>query len=106
MNAEQAIKGGISLNTYLALVGIQCIGLPLAFLVSPPEKIIRTDGTKPIMSVRGDKGVLHEVKSFFEIFKRKEIVILLPFFIAVQYPQTYQGKYRPSRLVEPESNIR
>ncbi|TEA18663.1 UNC93-like protein [Colletotrichum sidae] len=47
LNKDGDTTGSISPSTYLVLVAIQCLGLPLALLLSPPEKLARRDGTKP-----------------------------------------------------------
>jgi hypothetical protein len=46
LNIKQNKRGKVGYSTYLVLIGLQCLGLPLALLLSPPEKVIRPDGTK------------------------------------------------------------
>jgi MFS family permease len=92
LNAQIDQKGSISLDTYLVLVGLQCLGLPLSLLLSPPEKLIREDGTKPTFSAR-KKTFLGEVKAFWKIATRKHIALLIPIFITVQWGQTYEGNF-------------
>jgi hypothetical protein len=95
LNAHGSEKGSISPKTYLVLVALQCLGLPLALLISPPEKLIREDGKKPTF---GTKKVTWkgQAKAFGKLFKRKEIVLLLPIFITEQWGQTYNGTYYPT----------
>ncbi|KAG7691305.1 hypothetical protein KL950_004363 [Ogataea haglerorum] len=47
LNYSGTKKGQVSLNTYVALLSIQCVGPFLALALSPPEKVLRKDGTKP-----------------------------------------------------------
>ncbi|RSL62264.1 hypothetical protein CEP53_004823 [Fusarium sp. AF-6] len=50
LNIHDSQQGSVSTNTYLAMIGLSCIGLPLSLTISPPHKLIRTDGTKPTFS--------------------------------------------------------
>ncbi|KAF2091113.1 MFS general substrate transporter [Saccharata proteae CBS 121410] len=107
LNAERSQTGSISTKTYLVLIGLQCLGLPLALLISPPEKLIREDGSKPVLYVvdgaegeKKKKGKLEvrkefgrQMKAFGKVIRRKEILLLLPIFISEQWGQTYQGNY-------------
>jgi hypothetical protein len=92
LNDQMDQKGSISLDTYLVLVGLQCLGLPLSLLLSPPEKLIREDGTKPTFTAR-KKTFLGEAKAFWKIATRKQIALLVPIFITVQWGQTYEGNF-------------
>jgi hypothetical protein len=92
LNSKDAQKGSVSLNTYLVLVGLECLGLPLSLLISPPNKLIRSDGSKPVFDTR-KKTFKGEMKAFWRICRRKEIALLIPIFITVQWGQTYQGNF-------------
>lgn len=48
LNAGGASQGPVFPGTYLVLIGLSCAGLPLSLLLSPPNKIVRRDGTKPM----------------------------------------------------------
>jgi hypothetical protein len=43
---EENKRGKVGYSTYLILIALQCLGLPLALLISPSEKVIHGDGTK------------------------------------------------------------
>ncbi|KAJ5090677.1 hypothetical protein N7532_009361 [Penicillium argentinense] len=45
-NNEKGASGGISPDTYVAFVIIECIALPFALLIMPFERVVRSDGTK------------------------------------------------------------
>jgi len=94
LNVDGAEKGSITPSTYLILLGIQCFGLPLAFLISPPDRLIRSDGSRPSVhtaaALRSWESELHELGS---LLRRKEILLLLPVFISSQWGQTYNGNF-------------
>jgi len=53
VNQEDSNKAGsIDPQVYLLLIGLTCAGLPLSLLISPPEKVIRRDGTKLVSTSR------------------------------------------------------
>ncbi|KAK7910591.1 major facilitator superfamily domain-containing protein [Apiospora marii] len=49
-NHEKGASGGITPDTYVAFIIIQCLALPFAFLLSPLEKVVRSDGTRILVS--------------------------------------------------------
>ncbi|KAK8017849.1 MFS general substrate transporter [Apiospora rasikravindrae] len=49
-NHEKGANGGITPDTYVAFIIIQCLALPFAFLLSPLEKVVRSDGTRILVS--------------------------------------------------------
>ncbi|KAF7543406.1 hypothetical protein G7Z17_g10767 [Cylindrodendrum hubeiense] len=92
LNKDASETGSISPNTYLVLVAIQCLGLPLAFLISPPEKLIREDGKKPTFA-NANRTFKSQLAGFLAQFKRKEIILMIPAYITAQWGVTYQGNY-------------
>lgn len=46
MNVKSDSRGKVGCTTYIVLIALQCLGLPLAFLVSPPQKVIHSDGRR------------------------------------------------------------
>ncbi|CAG8001230.1 unnamed protein product [Penicillium salamii] len=84
-------QGSISSETYLVLIALQCLGLPLALLISPIDELIRNDGTKP---ARPERTTFAEgFRRFWRIMKRPEIAALIPIFLTSQWAQTYEGNY-------------
>ncbi|KAF7557268.1 hypothetical protein G7Z17_g807 [Cylindrodendrum hubeiense] len=47
LNVHNSSQGSVTPNTYLALIALSCLGLPLSLTISPPDKLLRTDGTVP-----------------------------------------------------------
>ncbi|KZF18927.1 hypothetical protein L228DRAFT_286164 [Xylona heveae TC161] len=92
LNAQADQQGSISPNTYLVLIALQCLGLPLSLTIAEPKKLIRSDGTKPLIGSRRTP-IKQGFKDFWSVIKRKEIFMLVPIFITAQWAQTYEGNY-------------
>jgi hypothetical protein len=51
--SKNHVKGavdGVSPDTYIAFLIIECMALPFAFLISPLERVVRSDGTRILVS--------------------------------------------------------
>lgn len=46
LNAKTSERGRVGYKTYLGFIAIQCLGFFLGLLLSDPEKVLRSDGTK------------------------------------------------------------
>lgn len=94
MNVNNSQTGRVGYTTYLVLIALQCLGLPLALLSSPPHKAIRSDGT--IVSPRSNAkrtGTLLEFGKLWKLLKEKRIYLLIPVLITFDWNRTYQGIY-------------
>ncbi|KAF4782446.1 hypothetical protein HER10_EVM0012422 [Colletotrichum scovillei] len=92
INKDSNTTGAISPSTYLVLVAIQCLGLPLSLLLAPPDKLIRKDGKRPIFA-NSQRTFKTQFRGFLAQFKRREVLLLIPAFITAQWGVTYQGNY-------------
>lgn len=92
LNANGTAKGSISPKTYLVLVALQCLGPVFALLISPPDKLIRSDGSKPTLG-NPNRTWKSEAIALGKTFKCKELLLLLPIFISSQWGQTYNGNF-------------
>ncbi|KAK1451892.1 hypothetical protein CMEL01_06466 [Colletotrichum melonis] len=92
INKDSDTTGAISPSTYLVLVAIQCLGLPLSLLLAPPDKLIRKDGKRPIFA-NSQRTFKTQFRGFLAQFKRREVLLLIPAFITAQWGVTYQGNY-------------
>ncbi|RDW77598.1 hypothetical protein BP6252_05651 [Coleophoma cylindrospora] len=92
LNVKKNQRGKVGYSTYLILIGLQCAGLPLALLISPPEKVIRSDGTK-LEDPTKNKKVLGEFRRIFELLKTKRVFLLIPILIGFQWNSTYLSIY-------------
>lgn len=92
LNVKKNQRGKVGYGTYLILIGLQCAGLPLAFLISPPEKVIRPDGTK-LGDPTANKKVLGEFRRAWALLKTKRVFLLLPILIGFNWNGTYVNIY-------------
>jgi|TARA_R110002003_G_scaffold127_10_gene11978 hypothetical protein len=49
-NHVKGAVGGVTPDTYIAFLIIECMALPFAFLISPLERVVRSDGTRILVS--------------------------------------------------------
>ncbi|KAL4886623.1 major facilitator superfamily domain-containing protein [Aspergillus karnatakaensis] len=49
-NHQPGADGGVTPDTFVAFVVIECIALPFALLITPFERVVRSDGTKIVTS--------------------------------------------------------
>lgn len=93
MNAKSNESGKVGYTTYLVLISLQCLGLPLSFLISPPSKVIRPDGTKVDDPTKREDAGLGDFKKIWKLLKTKYIFLLLPLLVGFNWNNTYQGIY-------------
>ncbi|KAK3902932.1 major facilitator superfamily domain-containing protein [Staphylotrichum tortipilum] len=92
LNVKTSSRGKVGYSTYLALIALQCLGLPLAFLVSPPEKVIHSDGHRG-RAVTKKTTLKEEVRKTWKLIKRKQMFLLIPILVGFQWNGTYVGIY-------------
>ncbi|TVY33763.1 UNC93-like protein [Lachnellula occidentalis] len=92
--AQQKKKGKVGYETYLVFIALQCIAAPVALLLTPPEKVQRSDGTK--VKIVAEKSFVAEIKALGRALARRDILLLLPIFWAAyfnQYSSNFQTYY-------------
>lgn len=92
LNVHKNKRGKVGYTTYLVLIALQCLGLPLSFLISSPEKIIRRDGTR-IGDPTKNKTVLVEFRKLWALLKTKRVFLLIPILVGFNWNNTYQSLY-------------
>lgn len=96
LNYNSGSSGSVSLNTYIALMAIQCLGFPASFLLSPPEKLIRNDiygREKKLKSNITNETWKQRFKNLRNVFMKKEVLCLLPLFMSNVWFLTWQSNY-------------
>ncbi|KAH8592321.1 major facilitator superfamily domain-containing protein [Bisporella sp. PMI_857] len=84
LNANQKTTGSVSSATYIVFIVIMCLGLPIALLLSPAERVWRKDGTRIVTNKQATWAA--EFKAVFSLFGSRRILLLLPaFFISYFY---------------------
>ncbi|KAF2641874.1 MFS general substrate transporter [Massarina eburnea CBS 473.64] len=84
LNANRKTTGSISSATYIVFIVIMCLGLPIALLLSPADKVWRKDGTRVVTHKASSWAA--EFRAVGSLFKSRRILLLLPaFFISYFY---------------------
>ncbi|KAF5667189.1 Ion channel regulatory UNC-93 [Fusarium heterosporum] len=72
-NNEKGVSGGVTPDTYIAFLIIECLALPFAFMITPFEHVIRSDGTKIV--VAETLGTKLEIKRIAKTMTSRLIVL-------------------------------
>ncbi|KAJ5232589.1 hypothetical protein N7468_005545 [Penicillium chermesinum] len=94
-NHKKGADGGVTPDTYLAFVIIECIALPFALLIAPFEHVVRSDGSKIIISEK--LSTKKELRQIVKTITSKLIILsalwaLWSFFYSGTW-STYLGSY-------------
>lgn len=92
MNARTNSRGKVGHTTYIVLIALQCLGLPLAFLVSPLHKVIGRDGRRGRV-VAKDTTLRDEFRKGWALMRRRQMFLLVPILVGFQWNTTYLGIY-------------
>ncbi|KAL5363847.1 MFS general substrate transporter [Aspergillus floccosus] len=84
-------RGKVGYETYLIFVALQCVAVPLAIFLSPPEKVQRSDGSKVRIVLQNSWRA--EFVELWKLSRRKEVMLLLPLFWAAYFNQ-YSGNFQ------------
>jgi ABC-type long-subunit fatty acid transport system fused permease/ATPase subunit len=85
-------KGGlsaVSTSTYIAFLVIIFVGVASTWLLLPPTKVVRSDGTVPTLEKASHPR--DEVINFLRVCKDWRMLALIPMFFASNYFYAYQG---------------
>lgn len=91
VNADRREKGHISVQTYLVFISIQVVGPFIAALLSPPEKVQRSDRTRVNISI--PKGLGEELRIMWRMMCRKEILLLVPMMFQSVFSEAFFSTY-------------
>ncbi|KAI4662350.1 uncharacterized protein J4E79_004639 [Alternaria viburni] len=94
-NHEKGVEGGVTPDTYVAFLIIECMALPFAFLISPLERVVRSDGTRILVSEK--IGTIMEFKQI-KITMTSKLILLSAFWAIWSFFysgtwSTYLGTY-------------
>ncbi|KAF4988050.1 hypothetical protein FGRMN_10006 [Fusarium graminum] len=92
LNVGSGKKGRVGYTTYLVLIALQCLGLPLAFLISSPEKVIRSDGSK-LPRPKTNTSIKEQFRRWGALIRRKQFFLLIPILVGFNWNTTYLGIY-------------
>ncbi|KAI8262575.1 hypothetical protein K4K56_005857 [Colletotrichum sp. SAR 10_98] len=83
--------GKLDWRTYIVFVVLQCLGPLVALLLSPPDKVVRRNGTRVQIVERISDSA--ELKELGRLMLRKEFLLVTPFFIYVNWLLPYSSSY-------------
>ncbi|KAI0824942.1 MFS general substrate transporter [Trametes gibbosa] len=89
INIESGKLSAVSTSTYIAFLVIIFVGVASSFLVLPPNKVIRSDGT--IVKLEAVSKPHEEVVGMMRLLKDWRMLALVPMFFASNYFYAYQG---------------
>lgn len=75
---------------YLIFIALQCVAAPIALLLTRPEKVQRSDGSK--VKVIHEKSFAAEIRALGKAVSRRDILLLLPIFWAAYFNQYIGSK--------------
>ena len=91
-NAEdKKDRGAVGYQTYLVFIALQCLSVPVALLLSPPEKVQRADGSR--VMVRAEKSFKAEFVALWKTSCQRKVLLLLPIFWTAYFNQ-YAGNFQ------------
>ncbi|KAL3429569.1 major facilitator superfamily domain-containing protein [Aspergillus tetrazonus] len=96
LNVNTAHVGKVTYTTYLGLVAISSLGAPFALLLSQPQDVVRSNGTKIPYMKKTSPAI--EARAIWKQLRNKYMLLLIPVFLAGQFGATYQGNYLTSNL--------
>ncbi|KAL2837096.1 major facilitator superfamily domain-containing protein [Aspergillus pseudodeflectus] len=90
-NYSGKTTGKLDWRTYLVFVALQCLAPFVGYLLSPPDKVARSDGQK--VKTAEKVRTIQELKEVLKILIRKDFLLMLPFFFYVTFLLSYAGSY-------------
>ncbi|KAI0360291.1 MFS general substrate transporter [Trametes cingulata] len=99
INIRSGKLSAVSTSTYIAFLVIIFIGVASSFLVLPPNRVIRSDGT--IVKLEAVSKPHEEVVGMVRLLKDWRMLALVPMFFASNYFYAYQGAVNAARFDGP-----
>ncbi|KAF2711034.1 MFS general substrate transporter [Pleomassaria siparia CBS 279.74] len=92
LNVKSGQRGKVGYSTYLILIALQCLGLPLSLLISSPHKIIHPSG-RTVADPTKNKAVMKEFHKWVTLLKDRRFYLLIPILVGFNWNSTYLGIY-------------
>ncbi|OSX56942.1 hypothetical protein POSPLADRAFT_1158233 [Postia placenta MAD-698-R-SB12] len=99
INIRRGGLNAVSTSTYIAFLVIIFVGVASAFLVLPPNHIVRGDGT--LVKLQAVSKPRQELVGMWNTLKDWRLVALLPMFFASNYFYAYQGAVNTACFDDP-----
>ena len=91
VNAGRSEVGHISVQTYLIFISIQALGPFVAYLLSPPHKVQRSDRVPVVIEI--PKKLKTELRVMWNVLCRKEILLLTPMMFQSVFSEAFFSTY-------------
>ncbi|OSX63732.1 hypothetical protein POSPLADRAFT_1180600 [Postia placenta MAD-698-R-SB12] len=99
INIKSGGLSSVSTSTYIAFLVIIFVGVASAFLVLPPNLVVRGDGT--LVKLQAASKPHEEIIGMWRVLKDRRLLALLPMFFASNYFYAYQGAINTARFDAP-----
>ncbi|KAK0501789.1 MFS general substrate transporter [Armillaria luteobubalina] len=91
LNANRSEAGSVSPKVYVIFITLQALAPFTALLISPPEKVQRTDGT-PVHLIKGS-NLKRETKDSLRLFFSKNFLLIIPLITQAVFSEAFNGTY-------------
>ncbi|KAL2826777.1 hypothetical protein BDW59DRAFT_144669 [Aspergillus cavernicola] len=91
VNAGNKEQGHISVQTYLVFISIQALGPFVAAMLSPPDKVQRSDHSKVVINL--PSNLKAELRAMWKLLGRTEILLLLPMIFQSVFSEAFFSTY-------------
>jgi MFS family permease len=103
INIRSGKLQAVSTSTYIAFLVIIFCGVASSWLVLPPNKVIRGDGT--LVKLQAASSIRIELRGMLGLFKNWRMLALLPMFFASNYFYAYQGALNTAKFDGPTRSL-
>ncbi|KAI1470551.1 MFS general substrate transporter [Daldinia caldariorum] len=90
-NYQGKSTGKLDWRTYIVFVALQCLGPLCSLLLTPPEKVIRRNGSRIQLAERIPD--LEELKALMRVLLRKDFLLVMPYFLYITWTIPYITTY-------------
>lgn len=89
ININSGGLSSVATSTYIAFLVIIFVGVATTWLLLPPNRVVRSDGTLVKLEVASHPK--DELKNFYKVMKDWRMIALIPMFFASNYFYAYQA---------------
>ncbi|KAI1660677.1 MFS general substrate transporter [Daldinia decipiens] len=90
-NYQGKTTGKLDWITYIVFVALQCLGPVCSLLLTPPEKVVRRNGSRVHLLDRISD--LEELKALTRVLLRRDFLLIMPYFVYVTWELPYISAY-------------
>ena len=91
LNSKRDEAGKVSYTVYLIFIALQCTGPFIAFFLTPPEKVERTDGKKVELQILNNPW--YEIKATTKTFFNKKFLLVVLYIGQAVYAESVYFTY-------------